>query len=199
MVSNNYHFTTTWRVEGTVEEVARVLGNGPDLARWWPSVYLHVQEQQPGDERGIGKVISLYTKGWLPYTLRWKFRITEVRDDGFALQAWGDFDGSGNWTFHQDGRYVDIVYDWKIRADKPLLQLLSPIMKPFFAANHRWAMEKGEQSLKLELARRRAATAQERALVPAPPQPTTSSAGPLLLGLAGALGLAILLGRRRRA
>jgi hypothetical protein len=30
-------------------------------------------------------------------------------------------------------------------------------MKPIFAANHHWAMDQGERSLKLELARRHAA------------------------------------------
>jgi len=46
---------------------------------------------------------------------------------------------------------------------------------------HRWAMAKGEESLKLELARRHAANQEEFALIPAPPPPTPSSPVPLLL------------------
>jgi hypothetical protein len=133
-------------------------------------------------------VIDLYTKGWLPYTLRWQFRVTESRYPyGFTLEAWGDFNGRGIWTFEQDGEYVNITYDWKIVADKPLLRDLSFIMKPIFAANHQWAMEKGEESLLLELARRRATTAEGRALIPAPPPATTTSPVPLLLGGAAVL------------
>jgi len=45
-------------------------------------------------------------------------------------------------------------------------------MKPIFSANHHWAMAKGEESLKLELARRHATSAEELARIPAPPQPT---------------------------
>jgi hypothetical protein len=45
-------------------------------------------------------------------------------------------------------------------------------MKPIFAANHHWAMAKGEESLKLELLRRRAATPEDAAKVPPPPPPT---------------------------
>ena len=147
------------KIKSTAEEVFEILINAPDLVRWWPSVYLEVQELEPGDERGIGKVVSLYTKGWLPYTLRWKFRVTENRYPyGFSLEAWGDFNGRGICTFEQDREWVNITYDWKIRADKPLLRTLSPILKPVFSANHRWAMTKGEESLKLELARRHAAT-----------------------------------------
>src|ERR1044071_2891396 len=152
MSINEYHFITHWRVPGTVEEVGNIIGNAPDLVRWWPSVYLDVQELEPGDENGIGRVIDLYTKGWLPYTLRWQFRVTEL-DPGHSvtLEARGDFVGRGIWTFEQEGAWFNITYEWKTRADKPLLQALSFLMKPIFSANHHWAMEKGEESLRLEL------------------------------------------------
>jgi hypothetical protein len=174
MATNDYHFITVWRVGSTIDEVSTILGDASDLARWWPSVYLEVKVLEPGDERGLGKVVSLYTKGWLPYTLRWDFRVTEVRNDGFTLVAWGDFDGRGIWTFEQDGPWVNMTYDWKIKAEKPLLRYFSFIMKPIFSANHHWAMARGEESLKLEIARRHAADADELARIPAPPRPTFS-------------------------
>lgn len=148
MSANEYHFVTRWRVEGTAEEVYDVLDDGRDLQRWWPSVYLDVKEVEPG-------VFELLTKGRLPYTLRWRLRRTESRrPTGFSLEAWGDFDGTGVWTFVEDGRFVDITYDWRIKAEKPLLRYLSFLLKPIFSANHRWAMAQGEESLKRELARR---------------------------------------------
>jgi hypothetical protein len=173
MTNNDYHFLTTWRVNSTLDEITQVIGNAPDLVRWWPSVYLDVQEIEPGDARGLGKVVGLYTKGWLPYTLRWQFCVTEVRHPhGFSLAATGDFVGRGIWTFRQEGPEVVVDYDWKISAEKPLLRYLSFIMKPLFSANHHWAMRMGEESLRLELARRQAQTADERARIPAPPGPT---------------------------
>jgi hypothetical protein len=72
MAGNDYHFITKWRVEGTIEELYRLLANAPDFVRWWPAVYLDVKELEPGNRNGIGKVLSLYTKGWLPYILRWQ-------------------------------------------------------------------------------------------------------------------------------
>lgn len=191
MTTNDYHFITHWRVKGSVQEVADVLGNADDLVRWWPSVYLDVKTLKHGDERGLGKVVDLYTKGWLPYTLRWHFTVTEISANGFTLEAHGDFEGRGIWTFKQEGVWVNIVYDWKISAEKPLLRYFSFIMKPLFSANHRWAMERGEESLRLELARRHAATPQERALVPAPPPPTTTSSIPLMAGMAAVLMLLV--------
>jgi len=173
MAINDYHFITHWRVDGAINEVADILKDAASLPRWWPSVYLDVQVLEPGDQDGIGKVISLYTKGWLPYTLRWQFRVTESNyPHGFSLEAWGDFAGRGIWTLEQGGQFVNVTYDWKLRADKPLLRMLSFLFKPIFSANHHWAMARGEESLKLELARRHAHTPAEAALVPSPPAPT---------------------------
>ncbi|HYF65085.1 MAG TPA: SRPBCC family protein [Herpetosiphonaceae bacterium] len=202
MDANDYHFVTRWRVPGTIEEVGAILGDVNTLAVWWPSVYLGVSELEPGDERGVGKLIELHTKGWLPYTLRWRFRVTEVAPPGhIRLDAEGDFVGRGIWTLARDGAWTDIAYDWRIRAEKPLLRRLSWLLKPVLSANHHWAMAKGEESLTLELARRRAAAqgapAAERAAIAAPPGPASLPLGQL--ALLGALGLAGLALRRRIA
>lgn len=154
--ARDYRFVTTWEVDSTPEEVSDVLSNVEDLVRWWPDVYLDVIEVEPGDDRGVGKVVALHTKGWLPYTLHWTFRVTESRYPlGFSLEAWGDLAGSGVWEFTSTGRAVVIRYDWRVRAEKPLLRYLSWLLKPLFSFNHRWAMKKGEESLRRELTRRK--------------------------------------------
>jgi hypothetical protein len=73
-------------------------------------------------------------------------------------------------------------------------------MKPLFEANHRWAMAQGEESLKLELARRRATSDAARARIPPPPGPATY-AGAALVGGAVAVGatLVYLMQRSRRS
>src|SRR5262245_45514893 len=119
MELNDYAFLTRWRVHGTVAEVDEVLADAASLPRWWPSVYLDVRILRPGDARGVGKTVELLTQGWLPYRLRWSFVTTERRPDGFRLEADGDFEGRGIWTFVQSGDAVDVSYDWRIRARKP--------------------------------------------------------------------------------
>jgi hypothetical protein len=197
---NEYHFITEWRVEGTCGEVADILADPSDLPRWWPAVYLEVDELAPPDARGVGRRVRLLTKGWLPYTLAWELVVTESHyPHGTTLEATGDFVGRGIWTFTQNGLYVDVKYDWRIRAEKPLLRSLSSFLRPVFAANHRWAMAQGEASLKLELLRRRATNAAARRAVPLPPGPVTY-AGIALIGGAAIVGgtLAYLLVRARR-
>jgi hypothetical protein len=188
-MSNDYHFLTHWRLRGTCGEVADVLKDAAGLARWWPSVYLEVEELQAPDATGVGRRARLLTKGFLPYTLRWEFEVVESRYPyGFTIEARGDFDGRGVWTFRQDGAFVDVGYDWRIRAEKPLLRLLSPVLRPVFAANHRWAMAQGERSLALELERRRATSEAARAAVPPPDGPVTYAGIALIAGAVAAGG-----------
>ena len=156
MAVNDYFFVTNWRVAGTCEEVYAVLDDALDLPRWWPAVYLNVTKLPPEPERGPGNCYELFTKGWLPYTLLWRMRRTESNPPhGFAFEAWGDFVGRGEWILKQDGPDVEITFDWRLRAEKPLLRALSFLMKPIFSANHRWAMARGLESLQLELRWRR--------------------------------------------
>ena len=201
-MSNQYEFLSRWRVEGTCGEIADVLGDAPALVRWWPSVYLQVEELRPPDARGLGRRVRLLTKGWLPYTIAWESEVVESRYPyGFTLVATGDFDGRGIWTFEQDGAFVDITYDWRLSAEKPLLRNLSFLLKPVFEANHRWAMAQGVQSLTLELARRRATSDAARASLPPPPGPVTY-AGAALVGGAVVVGAALtylMLRSRRRS
>ena len=200
-MSNRYAFVTRWRVAGTCGEIADVLGDPLELPRWWPSVYLGVAETQPPDASGLHRRVRLHTKGWLPYTLTWEFELVESRYPyGFALVATGDFDGRGVWTFEQDGAFVDITYDWRLSAEKPMLRQLSFLLKPVFEANHRWAMAQGEESLKLELARRRATSDSARAAIPAPPGPVTYAGAAIIGGavvIGAGLGYLMLRSRRR--
>jgi hypothetical protein len=169
-VSNAYQFLSEWRVAGTIEEVKDILGDGLSVPQWWPAVYLHVTQLEDGGEGGLGRVVDMYTKGWLPYTLRWTARVTEpMTDAGYTFEAVGDLAGTGRWTFVQDGPEVVVTCDWRIEATKPLLRRLGWLLRPAFSANHRWAMKRGEQSLRLEMRRRRARTAAERASIPPPP------------------------------
>lgn len=114
--------------------------------------------------------MRLFTKGWLPYTLSWTFRVIEVSlPHRIVLTPTGDFSGRGEWTLWQDGSCAVVRYDWDVEAQKPLLRALGWLFHPIFTANHNWAMRKGEESLKLELVRRKAATEEERSRVPPPP------------------------------
>ncbi len=150
---HGYHFVTEWRFPSTsAEEVWEILADPLQLPRWWPAVYLSVRNSadMPG-------VYELHTRGRLPYTLRWSMRRSgERKYEAIRVEAWGDLTGAGEWTFApQAGGHLLVRYEWRVRADKPLLRRLSWLLKPVFEANHRWAMARGEESLRKELELRR--------------------------------------------
>lgn len=150
MATNDYVFVTRWRMPATPDAIFDVLSDVPSLARWWPDVYLAVTPVP-----AIEGAFDLHTKGWLPYTLRWRLIAAgSERPQMLAIRAEGDFDGEGVWTLAAASEGTDVRFDWRIRAEKPLLRRLSWLMKPIFRANHAWAMRRGEESLRRELARR---------------------------------------------
>jgi hypothetical protein len=68
-----YRFVSRWRLEGRCENVADILEDVDAIARWWPSVYRACRVLERGGEHGLGRVVEVTTKGFLPYLLRWTF------------------------------------------------------------------------------------------------------------------------------
>jgi hypothetical protein len=185
-MNNNYYFVTRWRIQGRAEEVFDLISNPLDYPRWWPAVYLDVE--QVGQCR-----YQLLTRGWLPYILRWQSETVDSNPPRrLEIRATGDFDGRGIWTLEQVGNSVDVTFDWRLTAEKPLLRTLSPLLKPAFEENHRWAMEQGRISLELELLRHHARSRAELERVPPPPGPSRTSAIWLAAGAAAIAGTLLL-------
>jgi hypothetical protein len=161
-----FHFVTNWEILATLEEVYPIIKDSSKLCDWWPSVYLELKTLQEGDPDGIGKIVSLHTKGYLPYTLRWSFEVMEIiKNKKIALRAFGDLSGNGVWTFNQKEDTCIVNYDWDISFEKPYLSKLAWLLRPIFSFNHRWAMNKGLESIQLEIRRKRG-----EKNVPDPPQ-----------------------------
>ncbi|HSI72124.1 MAG TPA: SRPBCC family protein [Fimbriimonas sp.] len=156
MRSNDYHFVSRWCFQARIEEVAAILEEIESLPDWWPMVYLQVRILDPGANNGIGRKVDLLTKGRLPYQLRWQFTVVDNNNPyGFTIEAEGDFVGRGVWRLVQNGPLAEVEFDWRIRAEKPILKSMSWAMKPVFEWNHRWAMDQGQECLCAEIKRRR--------------------------------------------
>jgi hypothetical protein len=155
MPANEYQFITRWRLPGSPEQVSDLLGDTETLLRIWPSLYSSATVLAPGDERGVGKVLRVETKGHLPYTLRWTFEVVESRHPyGYSIEARGDMVGRGVWIIEpRADNQTHVTYDWRVRTDKPLLKWLSPVLKPLFKSNHDAVMADGEAGLRAQLLR----------------------------------------------
>jgi hypothetical protein len=172
-MTSSYRLRTQWRLASTTADVRGVLDDVLSLPQWWPSVYLTVALLEEGGSDGIGRRVRLRTTGWLPYTLTWTSILTQpVTERGFSFRATGDFEGTGEWVFRQDGPEVVLTFDWQIGVNKPIVRRMTWLFRPVFAANHRWAMAQGQESLLLELRRRGGFASMAADNDPAPPGPT---------------------------
>ncbi len=152
MPNNLYTFITEWRVEAPRELVYEILKEGRDYPRWWPDVYLSATHYGSGIPNGIGDRVDFHTRGRLPYQLFWTAEvIRHERPHTIEIAATGDFVGNGCWTLSETSTGTDIRFDWVIRAEKPLIRLLSPVLKPIFRWNHEWAMGRGFVRLQEEI------------------------------------------------
>jgi MYXO-CTERM domain-containing protein len=199
MGANDYHLISNWRVPATREEVYDIVADSESLAKWWPAAFLDVLQLEPGDETGTGRIVRLETKGYLPYKLHWHLKVNDAdRPNGFDFNVWGDFEGFGRWAFTEDDGWTNVNYDWHIAVKKPIVRYLSYLARPLFISNHRWAMARGEESLRLEVARRRVPDDDARASIPPPPGPVKTPWA-LVAGLGAAvLGLVVRLRRRSK-
>ncbi len=154
---NEFHIVTRWQVQAGIAEVADILTDAEHLPDWWGRVYLGVTVTDPGGPDQIGRTVAVHSKGWLPYHIRWSGRLVSADlPHTWEIAATGDLEGHGIWTLRQTGPVAEVTYDWRVKAERPLLRLLSPLLAPVFAWNHRWAMAQGEAGLRAELARLRA-------------------------------------------
>jgi hypothetical protein len=194
----DFHLVTKWRVLGTVEEAFDLISHVEDLPRWWPAGFPEVLVIEQGDASGVGTIVRIATKGFMPYVLRWHMRVTDVvPNTSISIKAWGDFEGAGVWTFARNDAWCDITYDWQVSVKKGVERYLSLIARPLVASNHNWVMARGEESLRIELARRHAPSDVARASLPEPPGPKKLSLLPFAAAGATLLGFLLLRGRKK--
>lgn len=149
---NDYYFINEWTLPAPVEKVWPYIINGGDYPRWWGKVYEKVEALNglAGDQVGAKAAVTAH--GRLPYTLRFQSEVTHVEPyKRLSLNATGDLTGAGTWRLTPQSNGTRVTFEWIVRADKPILRLLAPIVKPLLEENHRWTMREGEAALQRAL------------------------------------------------
>lgn len=194
-------FEFTWKIDGTsADELCAVLADVEHYARWWPAAFAASYEVEPGGDDESGRVVAVESKGFLPSVLRWSLRTRSVqRPERVEFETFGDLEGEASWEVQVEGATTVARWRWRGTVHRPLLRLFASI----FARDQAWAFARGEESVALELARRRARSDEARARIDAPPGPTSRSPLPFTLGLSGVVGVvvgaAVLLVRRPKS
>jgi uncharacterized protein YndB with AHSA1/START domain/quercetin dioxygenase-like cupin family protein len=149
-----YVFVDQWEVAAPPEAVFDAVADARSYPEWWRPVYLDVESDGPPE---LGKQSRQHFKGRLPYHLRTRSVIVALDPPRtVTADVEGDLRGSGTWTLTPTPRGTHVRFDWQVNADRRLLRVLTPVLRPLFRWNHNWAIARAIEGLE-PYARRNAA------------------------------------------
>jgi mannose-6-phosphate isomerase-like protein (cupin superfamily)/uncharacterized protein YndB with AHSA1/START domain len=143
--SREYAFVDEWRVAAPREAVFAALADARSYPAWWRPVYLEAHAEGPP---AVGTQSRQLFQGRLPYRLRTRSRIVRF-EPPHVLEADvdGDLRGRGTWTLRAVPGGTHVRFDWRVHADRPLLRILTPVLRPAFRWNHAWAIARAVDGL----------------------------------------------------
>ena len=116
-----YAFVDEWDVDAPPELVYEALADARTYPEWWRPVYLEVVAEGPP---AIGAVAHQHFKGYLPYHLRTRARITRLEANHLIeADIDGDLRGRGTWTLTPTATATHVRFDWVVFADRRLAHL----------------------------------------------------------------------------
>jgi len=145
----SYSFVTTWRHHAPIDQVYDAISDSLSWPEWWSTV-TNVEEIAAGESgTGVGNVRRYTFKGSLPYTLSFDLAVTEMtKPRTLAGRAAGELEGTGVWTLTEEPDGVTVArYDWNVRTTRWWMNLLAPLARPIFKANHDIVMRAGAAGL----------------------------------------------------
>jgi uncharacterized protein YndB with AHSA1/START domain len=149
-----YLFVDEWDVDAPAEQVFEALADARTYPDWWRPIYRQVEADGPPE---VGRASRQRFKAKLPYTLSTVSTIVRMdRPRSFEVEVEGDLRGRGVWTLTSRDGGVHVRFDWHVYADRPLLRVLTPVLRPAFRWNHNMAIEAAVKGLE-PYARSRAA------------------------------------------
>jgi len=162
---NEYLFVDEWDVAAPREAVFDALADARTYPRWWTPVYIDVDADGPPT---LGKVSGQHFKGRLPYHLHTRSTITRLEWPNVVEgDVEGDLRGRGLWTLTEVPGGTHVRFDWRVFADRKLLRVLTPLLRPVFRWNHNWAIARAMEGLEPYAQRSARAASAETVTLPA--------------------------------
>ena len=142
-----YRFLTTWLLEADRERVWDAIYESERWPEWWRGVE-EAEKLVEGDERGIGQRGRYVWKAKLPYRVEFEIVTTRVeRPHLLEGDADGELAGVGRWRLFEHDGVTAVVYEWNVRTTRWWMNLLAPVAKPVFQANHDYVMRNGGEGI----------------------------------------------------
>lgn len=148
-----YHFISRWHLDAPLEDTWEIICDTKSWPEWWKGV-MAVQQLKQGDKDDVGAVHRYKWKSALPYTLTYDAELQEyVKYQRLKGTAEGELKGIGTWEFHTATKGTLITCTWEVETTQWWMNLLSFMLRPAFAYNHRLVMRWGAEGLAKKLGR----------------------------------------------
>jgi uncharacterized protein YndB with AHSA1/START domain/quercetin dioxygenase-like cupin family protein len=140
-----YVFVDQWEVAAPPEAVFDAIADARSYPQWWRPVYLEVESEGPPE---VGKESRQHFKGRLPYHLHTRSVIVALDPPRtITADVDGDLRGRGTWTLTPTPGGTHVRFDWQVMADRRLLRVLTPVLRPLLRWNHNWAIARAMEGL----------------------------------------------------
>jgi uncharacterized protein YndB with AHSA1/START domain len=140
-----YLFVDEWDVAAPPEAVFDAIADSRSYPQWWRPVYLDVQADGPPAPRTAS---NHHFKGRLPYHLHTRSVIVDIDPPRRVVaEVDGDLRGRGTWSLTPAPQGTHVRFDWQVHADRRLLRVLTPVLRPMFRWNHNWAIARAKEGL----------------------------------------------------
>jgi uncharacterized protein YndB with AHSA1/START domain len=140
-----YVFVDEWDVDAPQEAIFDALADATTYTQWWTPTYRESRAEGP---LTVGVRSHQRFRAALPYTLKTTSTLVAMdRPHGFTVDVDGDLRGRGVWSLEPRDGVVHVRFDWRVFADRPLLRVLTPVLRPLFRWNHRVAIEAAMRGL----------------------------------------------------
>jgi uncharacterized protein YndB with AHSA1/START domain len=129
-----YLFVDEWDVAAPLERVFDALADARTYPQWWTPIYRQVSSDGPPE---VGGESRQRFRAKLPYTLSMVSKIVRMEPPHkFEVDVDGDLRGHGVWTLTPENGNVHVRFDWHVHADRTIIRVLTPILRPVFRWNH---------------------------------------------------------------
>lgn len=140
-----YLFIDDWDVAAPIERVFTALADARTYPQWWTPIYQQGTADGPPE---VGRESRQKFKAKLPYTLSTTSRIVALEPPHrLEVDVHGDLRGHGVWTLTPSDGVVHVRFDWHVHADRALIRLLTPLLRPLFRWNHNVAIKAAMRGL----------------------------------------------------
>jgi carbon monoxide dehydrogenase subunit G len=138
-----YHFFSENYFNAPIEKVWAILDNAESWPKWFRG-FKKIDLVSHGRKSKVGSVLDCEVKGNLPYTLRFRLKVTfHDPPQKMEYEAWGDLKGTGKWELETKNGGTLVKYYWDVGTTNLFFNLIGiiPSIKRMMEKNHDKVMD----------------------------------------------------------